>query len=316
MSTRRVEVPRGQSVALVDPEPNQVSAVPDSRGHRPGERCREPGCVNCHWDAQRLKFWLRARLLAAGADEVQVDVGVGDLIPDLLWRKGDRVCVIQVHSAAPELGRARQMTAALQADGCGEVLWITPPGFWTAQLPALGIDDFAPAACDYRVLGGMLAAGPGGVVSPSQSACELRELITGWVAEELAYGFRDEHTGGWATVTDWERHTRTQAAVIARQRQELMNQRTALALARKATRDKTKQMLRLTHRLERAEAAAQDQADDLAQARRRIADHSRVDATLRITVAGQKAAIMHWQLISWFALLIIVTFIAAGILIR
>ncbi|MRH92901.1 hypothetical protein GFY24_36720 [Nocardia sp. SYP-A9097] len=265
---------------------------------------------------QRLKFWLRARLVEAGADEARVDVEIGGLTPDLLWRSGDRVCAIEVHSAAPELGRARQLTAALKSGGVGEVLWITPPGFWTAQLPALGIDDFAPAACDYRVLGGMLSAGPGGVVSPSQTACELREFITGWVAQEHAYGCRDEHMGGWATVTDWERHTRTQAAVIARQRQELMNQRTALALARKATRDKTKQMLRLTHRLERAEVAAQEQADDLAQARRRIADHSRVDATLRITVAGQKAAIMHWQLITWFAVLIIITFITAGVLIR
>ncbi|MFB7716801.1 MULTISPECIES: hypothetical protein [unclassified Nocardia] len=314
MSTRRVEVPRGQSVALVDAEPNQTSAVADSRGHAPGERCREPGCPDCRWDTQRFKFWLRARLLSAGADEAQVDVAIGGLTPDLLWRIGDRVCAIEVHSAAPELARARQQTAALKSGGCTEVLWITPPGFWTAQLPALGIDDFAPAACDYKVLGGMLSGGPGGVVSPSQSACELREFITGWVAEELAYGFRDEHMGGWATVTDWERHTRTQAAVIARQRQELQNQRTALALARKATRDKTKQLIRLTQRLERTEASSQQQADDLAQARRRIADHSRVDATLRITVAGQKSAIMHWQLISWFALLIIVTFIAAGML--
>lgn len=117
-------------------------------------------------------------------------------------------------------------------------------------------------------------------------------------------------------MTDWERHTRTQAAVIARQRQELMNQRTALALARKTTRDKSKQLLRMTHRLERAEQSAQDQADDLAQVRRRLADHDRVDATLRLTVRGQKAAIMHWQLISWFALLVIVTFIAAGLLLR
>lgn len=268
----------------------------------------------CRWDAQRFKYWLRSRLATAGVD-AQVDVAIGTSTPDVLWRKGDRICAIEVSTSAPELAAARGTTAALRTSGCTEVLWICPPGWWISQLPALALDDFAAEACDYRTVGGLLAAGPGGVVSPDQSCSELRDFISDWVAEELAYGFRDEHTGGWATVTDWERHTRTQATVIARQRQELTNQRTALAVARKATRDKAKQLVRLTHRLERAELAAQQQADDLAQARRKLADHNRVDATLRITVAGQKAAIQHWQLISWFALLIIVTFIAAGLVI-
>ncbi|WP_235263972.1 hypothetical protein [Nocardia seriolae] len=281
-----------------------------------GERCRETDCADCRWDVRRLEFWLRGRLLAAGADEVHVDATFGAHTVDVLWRKGDRTCVIEVSSAAPELARARTLTAELRSGGCGEVLWICPPGFWTAQLPALGIDDFAAEGCEYRVVGGLLASGPGGVVSARQSSGELREFITGWVAEEIAFGCRDEHSGGWATVTDWERHTRTQAAVIARQRQELMNQRTALALARKATRDKTKQLLRLTHRLERAEIAAQQQADDLAQTRRKIADHNRVDATLRLTVASQRSAIVHWQLITWFAVLVIVTFIVAGLVLK
>lgn len=259
---------------------------------------------------------MRGQLLAAGAEEVRLGTMVGAHTVDVLWRKGDRTCAIEVSSAPPELTRARLITAELRTSGCGEVLWICPPGFWTAQLPALGLDDFAAAGREYRVTGGLLSAGPGGVVSARQTSCELDEFVTGWVAAEIAFGCRDEHTGGWATVTDWERHTRTQAAVIARQRQELTNQRTALALARKATRDKTKQLLRLTHRLERAEIAAQQQADDLAQTRRRIADHNRVDATLRLTVAAQKSAIMHWQLITWFAVMVIVTFIAAGLVLK
>ncbi|MFE3258392.1 hypothetical protein [Nocardia sp. NPDC059229] len=345
MSTRRVEVPRERSVALADPDPraNPATAVGDSavdksvrgtveksvrgdadtavrgadgRGHAAGERCRETDCADCRWDVQRLKFWLRGRLLAAGAEDVQLDVAVGARLSDVVWRKGDRSGVIEVSSAPPELARARAVTAELRAGGGGEVLWICPSGFWTAQLPALGLDDFAAEGCEYRVVGGLLSSGPGGVVSARQSACELREFVTGWVAGEIAFGCRDEHTGGWATVTDWERHTRTQAAVIARQRQELMNQRTALALARKATRDKTKQLLRMTHRLERAEIAAQQQADDLAQTRRKIADHNRVDATLRLTVANQKSAILHWQLITWFAVMVIITFIAAGLVLK
>ncbi|WP_307817902.1 hypothetical protein [Nocardia acididurans] len=317
MSTRRETVSRGQSVVLADPErPNPTTAVADSRGHAPGDRCTDAGCTDCRWDAQRLKYWLRGRLLAAGAEDAQVDAAFATFTPDVLWRKADRVCAIQVSSAPPELARARHLTAGLRTSGCSEVLWICPQGLWTSQLPALAVDDFAAADCEYELVGGLLTTGPGGRVIPAESSYELRQFITEWVAGESAYGFRDEYTGGWATVTDWERHTRTQAAVIARQRQELMNQRTALALARKATRDKAKQLLKLTHRLERAEVESEQQADDLAQLRRRIADHDRLDATLRLTVAGQKAALLHWQLISWFALMVIVTCLVAGFVLR
>ncbi|MEC3914433.1 hypothetical protein [Nocardia sp. CDC160] len=331
MSTRRVEGPRERAVALAEPDPHSKPGVGvrnstesdsrgraarDSGGHAAGEKCRETDCPDCGWDVRRLEYWLRGRLLAAGAEDAQVNAEVGAHTVDVLWRKGDRVCAIEVSSAPPELARARMLTAELRNSGCSEVLWICPPGFWTAQLPAVGVDDFAADGCDYRIVGGLLASGPGGVVSSRQSAWELREFMTAWVTEQIAFGCRDEHQGGWATVTDWERHTRTQAAVIARQRQELMNQRTALALARKATRDKTKQLMRMTHRLERAEIAAQQQADDLAQTKRKIADHNRVDATLRLTVASQRAAILHWQLITWFAVLVIVTFICAGLVLK
>ncbi|MFI6866654.1 hypothetical protein [Nocardia sp. NPDC050406] len=274
--------------------------------------CRRPGCADCRWDEQRLKYWLRGRLLAAGAEEAHVDATVGPLDPDVLWRLDDRVCAIQVTSVVPDLTHARARTAALKAAGCTEVLWLCPPGWQTAHLPALAVADFAAEACEYRAVGGQLSAGPGGLATPSETPWEVRDFIAGWVTGELAYGYRDEHTGGWATVTDWERHTRTQAAVIARQRRELMNQRTALALARKATREKAKQLMKASHRLERAESAAQQHADELALAQRRIADHDRVDATLRLTVRGQKQALMHWQLIAWFALMVIVTFLASA----
>ncbi|WP_245720277.1 hypothetical protein [Nocardia uniformis] len=284
----------------------------EARGHLPGAVCRRPGCADCRWDEQRLKYWLRGRLLAAGAEEAQVDATFGTLKPDVLWRRGDRVCAIQICSAVPELTQARQRTAALKAAGCTEVLWLCPPGWHTSHLPSLALADFAPADCDYRAVVGQLAAGPGGLATPSETPWEIRNFMTDWVAGEVAFGYRDEHTGGWATVTDWERHTRTQAAVIARQRRELMNQRTALALARKAAREKAKQLLKATYRLDRAESAVQQHADDLALAQRRIADHDRVDATLRLTVRGQKQALVHWQLIAWFALMVIVTFLAAA----
>ncbi|RDI44635.1 hypothetical protein DFR68_11625 [Nocardia mexicana] len=314
VSTKELkEVERGHAPVLSPPESANLPVVePNPRGHQAGERCREAGCGNCHWDVQRLKYWLRGRLLASGADDADVDKPLGAQTPSLLWRRGNRLCAIEVRSEPVSLSHAQERTARLRAVGCDEVLWLCPPGFWVAQLPALGVDDFAPQVCDYRVVAGLVAAGPSGVVVPREKPWAVREFIEDWVAGALAWGYRDESTGGWATVTDWEQHTRAQALVIAQQRQELVNQRTALALARKATRDKAKQVHKLLHRLERAE----ETADQLDATRRRLVDHNRVDATLRVTIAKQREALLHWQLITCFAMLVIVTFIAAGLMLR
>ncbi len=307
------EIERGPTAVLSSAEPANLPVVePNPRGHRTGERCREAGCGNCHWDVQRLKYWLRGRLLASGADDAEVDKALGAQTPSVLWRRGNRLCAIEVRSAPVSLAHAAERTARLRAVGCDEVLWLCPPGYWVGQMPALAVDDFAPEGCDYRVVAGLVEAGRSGVVVPREKPWAVREFIEQWVAGELAWGYRDETTGGWGTVTDWEEHTRAQALVIAQQRRELMNQRTALALARKATRDKAKQVHKLMHRLERAE----ETADELDATRRRLVDHNRVDATLRVTIAKQREALLHWQLITCFAVLIIVTFIAAGLMLR
>nr|WP_246461720.1 hypothetical protein [Nocardia transvalensis] len=285
---------------------------PNPRGHQPGERCREFDCGNCHWDVQRLKYWLRGRLLASGADDAEVDKALGAQTPSLLWRRGNRLCAIEVRSAPVSLAHASERTARLRAVGCDEVLWLCPPGYWVGQVPALGVDDFASQGCEYRVVTGLVEPGPSGVVEPRERPWAVRDFIENWVAGRVAWGYRDEATGGWATVSDWEQHTRAQALVIAQQRQELMNQRTALALARKATRDKAKQVHKLLHRLERAE----ETADELDATRRRLVDHNRVDATLRVTIAKQREALLHWQLITCFAMLVIVTFIVAGFMLK
>ncbi|WP_231951614.1 hypothetical protein [Nocardia terpenica] len=307
------QVEIGRAVVLAPPDQLELPAVePNPRGHRTGERCREADCGDCRWDVQRLKYWLRGRLLACGADDAEVDKPLGAQTTGVLWRRGARLCAIEVRSAPVSLVHAQERTARLRAVGCDEVLWLCPPGFWVPPVPALAVDDFAPAVCDYRVVSGLLECGPTGAVVPREKTCGVREFIERWVAGEVAWGYRDENTGGWATVTDWEQHTRAQALVIAQQRQELMYERTAVALARKATRDKAKQVHKLLHRLERYEQIA----EELDGARRRLADHDRVDATLRITVSRQRTALMHWQLIACFAMLLIIAFIAAGMILH
>jgi hypothetical protein len=258
---------------------------------------------------QRLKYWLRGRLLACGADDAEVDKPIGAQTPGLLWRRGARVCAIEVRSAPVSLEHAAERTARLRAVGCTEVLWLCPPGYWVGQFPALGIDDFAAAGCEYQGASGLLRHGPEGMDAWAEP-WTVRNVIDGWVAGDLAWGYRDETTGGWATVTDWEQHTRAQAILIAQQRQELLEQRTALALARRATRHKARQMHKLMHRLEQAERVG----DDLDAARRRIADNDRLNATLRVTIARQRSTVTHWQLITCFAMLVIVAFIASAML--
>ncbi|WP_245548063.1 hypothetical protein [Nocardia pneumoniae] len=286
-----------------------------ARGSSKGYACECPDCAAAQWDMQRLKYWLRGRLLDYGADEAEVDRRIGTLPVDVYWRKGDRVYAIEVRSGPLERGLAQEHTARLRAAGCTDVLWLCPPGYWVPYLHALGIADFAPPTCDYRAVTGVLDT-EHAMAAPRREPVELREFIAGWVRGEFVWGYRDERTGGWATVTDWEHHTRTQATVIARQRQELVNQRTTLAMARKTLRDKQKHVVKLTTRLERAELAVQEQADALASAQRTIADHDRLDKALRGTIANLEQSIERWQLITVCAMLLIVTFLAAAMVVR
>ncbi|MEV6323345.1 hypothetical protein AB0M45_19420 [Nocardia sp. NPDC051787] len=285
------------------------------RGSSNGYACECPDCSAAQWDMQRLKYWLCGRLLAYGADEAEVDRRIGTLPVDVYWRKGDRVYAIEVRSGPLERGLAQEHTARLRAAGCTDVLWLCPPGYWVPYLHALGIADFAPVTCDYRAVTGVLDT-EHAMAAPRREPVELREFLAGWVRGEFVWGYRDERTGGWATVTDWEYHTRTQATVIARQRQELVNQRTTLAMARKSLRDKQKHVVKLTTRLERAEVAVQDQAETLAAAQRTIADHDRLDKALRNTIANLEQSIERWQLITVCAMLLIVTFLAAAMVVR
>ncbi|MFR9750281.1 hypothetical protein ACL02S_04510 [Nocardia sp. 004] len=285
------------------------------RGTSNSYACACPECSATQWDVRRLEYWLCGRLLAYGADEAEVGRRIGTRRVDVYWRKGDRRYAIEIRRGPLERGLAQEHTAQLRAAGCTDVLWLCPPGPWVPYLHALGIADFAPAACDYRAITGMLDT-EHAMAAPRREPVELRKFIAGWVRGEVVWGYRDERTGGWATVTDWEHHTRTQATVIARQRQELVNQRTALALTRTSLRHKQKQVVKLAARLERAESAAQDQAAALAAAQRTIADHHRLDKALRGTIARLDRTIGHWQLTTVCAMLLLSLFLAAAIVVR
>ncbi|MEU8898163.1 hypothetical protein [Nocardia sp. NPDC048505] len=278
--------------------------------------CRCTECADAQWDIQRLKYWLCGRLLALGAEEAEVDRRLGDLPVDIYYRIGSRHYAIEVRSGPLDRAGAVEHTQRLRAAGAEGVLWLCQPGYWVAHLPALGIANFAPPACDYLINSGMLSSDGSALATPRPGPFELRDFLEGFLSGEIVWGYRDELTGGWGTVTDWRHHTHAQAVVIARQRQELVNQRTALALSRKSVRDKQKQIMKLTARLERAALDAEDQADSLAEVNRKLADHNRIDASLRVTIKGLQETIGHWQLITYCAMLLILTFVAGAMVLR
>ncbi|RMI30057.1 hypothetical protein [Nocardia stercoris] len=255
---------------------------------------------------------MRGQLLAAGADEAVVDKPLGAQTPGLLWRQGSRMCAIEIRTAAVTAGQAAERTARLRAVGCSEVLWLCAPGTWVDVLPALGIDDFAPAGTDYTAIEGALKVDPVSGAAGGRDPWRLREFIDMWVRGECAWGYRDENSGGWAMVTDWERFTRAQAATIAEQKQEIVNQRVALAMARTATRDKARQVDRANHRLARAQAVN----DELDDTKRELADHHRVDNNLRLKIELLQRANRNWQLMTFFAMFLLVALLMASVLLH
>ncbi|MEU7766038.1 hypothetical protein AB0B25_13025 [Nocardia sp. NPDC049190] len=310
---QRVDIACGRRAMLAELGIGDASGR--ARRSSDGYGCKCPECSAAQWDTQRLKYWVRGRLLAYGADEAEVDRRIGSVPVDVYWRTGDREYAIEVRSGPVQRVPAQEHAERLYAAGCTDVLWLCPPGYWVPYLHALGIADFAPDACDYRAATGVLDT-EHAMAAPRREPFELRTFIEGWVRGDIVWGYRDEKTGGWATVTDWKHHTRTQATVIARQRQELVNQRTALAVTRKTLRDRQKHVVKLAGRLERLEQSAQEQAVALAAARRKIADHHRVDNALRNTITNLEQDIGHWQLVTCCAMLLIVTFLAGVMVVR
>ncbi|WP_228812049.1 MULTISPECIES: hypothetical protein [Nocardia] len=291
-------------------------AEPAEDNTAPGYGCRCGRCVEAQWNTQRLKYWLAARLLAFGADEAVVDRRCGPLTVDVWWRRGTEQFAIEVRSGPLTQELAQQHTEQLKALGYAGVLWLCAPGFWVAQLPALGIADLAPESCEYRAESGMFELGSEGLVVPGERPYELREFLREWVAGEVAWGYRDHLRKGWAAVTDWEKHTRTQALLLEQQRQELIQQRTALAVARRAVRDKKQQLDRAHARMERTAAKAREQAEAVAAVGRRIADQERVHRALEDTIRRLHKTIDNWQVVTVFVMLLLATFIAATMLIK
>lgn len=314
-SEQRVEAPSCGRRALLA-ELGIANGPRRAPGERVGYGCRCPDCTRNQWNLERFKYWLRGRLLALGADEAEVGYRVDGVPVDVYWRIGERRFAIEVRSGPLDCTLALQHTQRLRDAGLAGVLWLCPPGFWVAHLPALGIRDFAPQACDYEIESGMFDTACSAVVAARQEPYELRDFLAGWVDGDIVWGYRDISTGGWATVSDWEHHTRTQAAIIARQRRELVDQRTALAVSRQTVRDKQKQIVKLHTRLERAEETQEERADELARAQRTIADQIRRADSLRAQLETVSQTVNHWQLITCCAMMLIVTFIAAAVVVR
>lgn len=293
-----------------------VATDPVEEEATPGYGCRCTRCADSQWNAQRLKYWLASRLLAFGADEAVVDHRVGPMTVDVWWRRGGEQFAIEVRTGPLTQQLAQDHTDRLKALGCSTVLWLCAPGFWVSQLPALGIADLSPESCEYRAVHGILEQGPTGLVVPDERPYELREFLRQWVAGEVAWGYRDHFRKGWAAVTDWEKHTRTQALMLEQQRQELMQQRTALAVARQSVREKKRQLAKAHARVERTAQRAREQAESVAEVGRRIADQERVHRALEDTIRRLHKTIDNWQVITVFVMLLLATFIAATMFVK
>lgn len=283
---------------------------------RIGYGCGCPDCVATQWNTQRLHHWICGRLIAAGADEAEVDARVDDIPVDIYWRRGDRRCVVEVRSGPLDITSARAHRKRLQAAGIDDVLWVCPQGYWVPLVPAVGLADFAPAAADYRIDQGMVAAGGTGFAAPTQANWELRDFLRGWVNDEIAWGHVDLTTGGWAEVGTWERHTAAQAAMIERQRTELRDQRVELAVSRQAVREKQKLVSRLHHRIDRAGVHADAEAITMAGLRSELVAQQRIAAGLRATIGRMDRTLNQWQWLTCCAMLLVLTVMTGAMVMR
>ncbi|QIS13634.1 hypothetical protein [Nocardia arthritidis] len=167
---------------------------------------------------KRLKYWVRDQLRARGVHDAEVEQHVGDQIPDVYGHRDGRAFAVEIQYSDLDYSTARERTQGLRAAGC-EVLWLTRNCDWVEKLPALGVKHFDPPDSGYRAHIGYLAMNAGNRLRVQ--TYDLDRFFAQWIDNAVAWAYRDRNTGGWATVTDWEQHTKQQADTIGEQRRQL-----------------------------------------------------------------------------------------------
>ncbi|MEU6558846.1 hypothetical protein [Nocardia nova] len=192
-------------------------------GHIPGG-----GKGSETFDHALLKYWTRDRLEQYGLLDATVEPHIGDQFPDVYGTKNGIAYAVEVQWSHLDLDTARKRTEGLRAAGCDRVVWLTRHCNWVEKLPAAGVDDFRPETRDgYQLHTGFLSYQPTRRPAGARMAVSRRTLdwfLKHWTdsgTDELAWAYNTATTAGWATVTDWEHHTKDQAEEIATKKRQL-----------------------------------------------------------------------------------------------
>ncbi|WP_028476888.1 hypothetical protein [Nocardia sp. CNY236] len=179
------------------------------------------------FDHARLKYWTRDRLEHYGLS-ARVEPHIGDQFPDVYGTKNGIAYAIEVQWSHLDFDTARERTEGLRAAGCDRVVWLTRHCNWVEKLPAVGVSDFRPVTRDgYELHTGVLCHQPARRVPRTRMAVAcwpLDRFLRDWTnssTDELAWAYSTATTAGWATVTDWEQHTKDQAHEIAMKKGQL-----------------------------------------------------------------------------------------------
>ncbi|OBA48022.1 hypothetical protein A5789_03045 [Nocardia sp. 852002-51101_SCH5132738] len=236
------------------------------------------------FDHALLKYWTRDRLEHYGLSDATVEPHIGDQFPDVYGTKNGIAYAVEVQWSHLDLDTARARTEGLRAAGCDRVVWLTRHCNWVEKLPAAGVSDFRPAIRGgYELHTGVLRhqparRGPGTRMVVAR--WPLDRFLLDWTSsstDELAWAYSTATTAGWATVTDWEQHTKDQAHEIATKKRQLAD-----ALAE---RDQLRTDLRA------ARATANSHAEKIDEQAQTITDQVRTLGDRDSTIADQKKAI-------------------------
>lgn len=207
-----------------------------------------------------VKYWIRDHLRSIGLTDAEVEQRAGEQFPDVSGTRSGRTFAVEVQFSPLDLATAAARTAGLRAAGCNQVLWIARHCDWIERLPAAGLADFTPSdEGTYHLHTGHLAlrTARSGHRALAVQKTSLSRFLTRWVDQELVWAYTTTTTAGWATVTDWEHHTRDQAAQIADLQQRLRRSTTQTADACRRRDELTTQLTDAAEELR----AARDELD-------------------------------------------------------